>query len=367
MTVTHKKILGTGTLAIAVVAALFVSSGTAQALYRYVGSDFRGTGEVTQVGSSSFELTTSGSTWPFTMVVNDDTNYGGGYGSLTDIKVGDEVRVAAERTSGDFDVRSVRKIAQPDVYGNGGCDQFVLRTGIFERPVGNFFYVNKDGLGVKIYYSNDTKVTGGRMADVLPGTEVVVSGEDCRSTGTLTARRIQIVNNEALQACQDFGRNAIVVRNYSVLLAHDAGGIQTALLPAKVPAGKYNVYGVSFDNHSAAPWDTEAHEQWRAKGYNGGGTEILSTGVTDDLPTGVDFNTTRIAHNTTLTQALANIRLVHAVALGTDGYQSIYPVCVAFVPTNRDDHDANGHVLGDQNHGKGSGKREDDDRNRNNR
>lgn len=350
MTVIRKKIIGTGALAIAVVAALFVSSGTAQALYRYVGSDLRGTGQVTQVGGSSFELTTSGSTWPFTMVVNEDTNYGGGYSSLADVKVGDEVRVAAERTSGDFQARSVRKIAQPDVYGNGGCDRFVLRTGVFERPVGNFFYVNKDGLGVKVYYSNDTRVTGGRMADVLPGTEIVVTGEDCRSTGTLTAQRIQIVTNEALEACQDLGRNAIVVRNYSVLLAHDEGGIQTALLPAKVPAGRYNVYGVSFDNHAATPWDTEAHEQWRAKGYNAAGVEVFGTGVTNDLPTSANFNTTRIAQNANLTQALANVRLVHAVAPGTDGYQSVYPVCVAFVPTNRDNRDDHGQVLGDNDH-----------------
>lgn len=368
MTVIHKKIFGTGVLAIALVAALFVSSGTAQALYRYVGSDFRGTGEVTQVGSSSFELTTSGSTWPFTMVVDGSTNFGGGYGSLTDVAVGDEVRVAAERTNGDFNVRNVRKIAEPDAYGNGGCDAFVLRTGVFERPVGTFFYVIKDGLGVKVNYSNDTRVVGGRMADVLPGTEIVVSGEDCRSTSTLTADTIRIINNEALAACQEFGRNAIVVRNYSVLLANDAASAQTALLRANVPAGRYNVYGVSYDNHADAPWDKEIHEQWRAKGYNASGTEVISTGATNDLPNGINFNTTRISQNVNIAQAVANVRLVHAVTPGTEGYQSIYPVCVAFVPTARDDRDANGQVLGDHNDGgKGSGKREDHDRNRSSR
>lgn len=327
----QKKIVGTGILALFMVAAVAVYTGTAQALYRYIGSDFRATGKVTQVGGSSFELTTSGSTWPLTMITNAGTDFSGGYGSFGDVHVGDEVRVVANRDTGDFLTLEVAKQADPGTYGNTTCDSFVISSAIFERPVNNTIYVVKDNIGVRINVDGDTQYVGGTMADVLPGSQVIISGYDCRTTGQLTAQTVHIVKNEALDACNSFGANAIVARNYSVLLAHDAPSAKTPKINVTVPAGNYDVYGVSFDNHSTSPWDTQAHEQWYATGYAGNNL-VATSGTTDDLPNGVDFNTTKLNTGLQIDSALTAVQLVHAVQPGTDGYQSIYPVCVVFQP-----------------------------------
>lgn len=316
-------------------AVVFAYSGTARALYRYIGSDLRATGKVQTVGSSSFELVTSGSTWPLTIITNGGTDYSNGYGTFGDVHVGDEVRVVADRATGDFLALEVAKQAQPGTYGNTACDSFVISTATFERPVNNTIYVVKDNIGVRINIDQDTQVVGGTMADVVPGTQIIVSGYDCRTTGQLTAQTIQIVKNDALTACNAFGSRAIVVRNYSVLLAHDAPSARTAKITAAVPKGVYDVYGVSFDNHSSTPWDTDQHEQWYALGFDAAGTQVVQTGTTDDLPNGIDFNTTKVSNNLNVKSNLASVQLVHAVQPGTEGYQSIYPVCVAFQPVGQ--------------------------------
>lgn len=316
-------------------AAIFISTGSAQALYRYIGADLRAAGRVNAVAASSFELVTSGSTWPYTMIVSGSTVYGGGYSSLASLQVGDEVSVVANRVSGDFTTVEVKKVPDPSTYGNAPCDSFVLSTAIFERPVNNTFYVVKDNIGTKVNYDGDTQVIGGVWDDLLPGTVVEIAGYDCRSTSTLTAQTITIVTNAALEACNSFGEGAIVVRNQAVLLAHDATSAVTPFITATIPTGTYNVYGVSFDNHSTSPWDTDSSEQWRANAYNVS-TLTYSSNVTNDLPNGIDYNTTLIGSAVSINQS-NRVQLAHAVTPGTMGYQSIYPICAVFVPTNQEE------------------------------
>lgn len=332
LTVKGKKILGSSLLVIITAAVVFAYSGTARALYRYIGSDMRATGKVQMVGSSSFELVTSGSTWPLTIITSGATDYSNGYSVFADVHTGDEVRVVADRTTGDFLALEVAKQAQPGTYGNTACDSFVISTATFERPVNNTIYVVKDNIGVSINVDNDTQVVNGTMADVIPGTQIVVSGYDCRTTGQLTAQTIEIVKNDALAACNAFGEGAIVVRNYSVLLAHDAASAKTPVVAAAVPAGTYDVYGVSFDNHSSTPWDTDAHEQWHTLGLGATNNTLVTTTNTADLPNGVDFNTTKIGNGLTVPTALTGVQFEHAVQPGTEGYQSVYPICAVFMP-----------------------------------
>lgn len=331
MRVNHfKKSIGTSLLAVFFAASIIGVTGKATGLFRYIGSDFKGTGKVQTVGASSFELVTSGSTWPFTMVVNGATVYGGGYTGLSSLQTGDEVQVVADRTTGDFMTLEVKKVPQPATYGNAPCDSFVISTALFERPVNNTFYVVKNNIGTVIRYDQNTQVVGGTWNDLLPSTQVTIEGYDCRSTGTLTAQTITIVTNEALARCNSFGEDAIVVRNQSVLLAHDVASAKTPFINATIPAGTYRVHGVSFDNHSTTPWDTEPSESWKITGYEGD-TLTYTSGNTNDLPNGIDFNGTTVSDPVTLGD-LTKVQLVHAVTPGTMGYQSVYPICAVFEP-----------------------------------
>ncbi|PID31962.1 hypothetical protein CR970_03075 [Candidatus Saccharibacteria bacterium] len=325
-----KKFIGTSSLLLLAAAVLFAYSGTARALYRYIGSDLRTDGNVVSVGASSLELNTSGSTWPLTIIVDGSTSFAGGYSALSDVQPGDEVRVLANRDTGDFLASEVSKMPDPASYGNVPCDSFVISTATFERPVNDTLYVQKDGIGVRIQINQDTQVEGGTMEDVVPGTQIIVSGYDCRADGTLTAQTIQIVQNEALAMCNEFGPDSIVVRNYSVLLAHNQESMYSPMLPAAVPAGAYDVYGVSYDNHEQSPWDQSINERWKVHGYTGDSQNYVSM-ATDDLPDGVDFNQTMIGSDVQILQALDSVQLVHAAPVGS-GYESVYPVCVAFVP-----------------------------------
>ena len=326
-----KKIIGTSVIAVALVAGFLVLSGRASALFRYIGSDLRATGKVQMVGTSSFELVTSGSTWPATIIVNGSTTYGGGYSAIGDVQAGDEVEVVANRTAGDFVALEVKEVPDPTLYGSGACDSFSLSTAVFERPINNqYFYAVKDNVGIKINIDADTQVVGGTYEDLLPGTQITVDGFDCRQTGILTAQTVTIVSNAALDACNNFKPGSIVIRNRNVLLAHDAASAVTPHIDATVPTGQYKVYGVSFDNHSTSPWDTETNERWKAVGYNGN-TAQFTSGVTNDLPNGVDYNTTTL-NNGTAIGPLTSVQFVHNAVPGTQGYQSIYPICVVFEP-----------------------------------
>lgn len=326
-----KKIIGTSVIAVALIATFLTVSGKASGLFRYIGSDFKASGQVQTVNANSFELVTSGSTWPATMVVNAGTDYSGGYNVFSDVKPGDEVQVVADRSSGDFITLEVKKIPDPSVYGNASCDSFVLSTAVFERPVNDYFYAVKDNMGIKINYDNDTQVIGGTFDDLLPGTEIIVSGVDCRGSATLKAQSITIVENKALEACNSHKPGSIVVRNRTVLLAHDAASAKTPKIDVNLPAGQYKVYGVSFDNHSTSPWDNDANERWKVYGFNGN-TQNYTSGVTDDLPNGVDFNETRLDPPTAI-GPLTSVQFVHNATPGTQGYQSVYPICVVFEPT----------------------------------
>ncbi len=324
------KTFGTSLLALVMVSVLLFSTGTAQALFRFIGAELRATATVTAVNASSLEVRTSGSTWPITLVANGGTSFGGGYTGLASVQPGDEVQVVADQTGGEFVALEVQKTTDPNLYGAAPCDSFVLSTAIYERPVNGTFYVVKDNVGIKINANNNSQVVNGSMDELVPGTEVVVSGYDCRSTQTLTAQTIEIVNNQGLALCDSYGASAIVVRNRSVLLANDVASATTGKISASVPAGRYRVHGVSFDNHSTSPWDTQANERWFAVGYQGA-TSATTTGATADLPNGVDYNETVLLDDVNITD-LDSIELKHAATIGAEGYQSVYPICVVFEP-----------------------------------
>ncbi len=340
-----KKLIGTTLVVLLAGVTLLIGTGNASALFVFKGNDLDATGTVTSVDGASFDIETSGSDDPFTIVVNRRTKFSNGYNRLSDLQIGDAVRVKADREDGDFIASKVRATSDPSSYG-GSCDNFVLRTAVYTGPNGDSFYATKDGVQVRIYFDTSTEFRRGSAASLLPGTEIRVTGEDCTADGRLVASTIVIVDNIGLRTCRSYGRDAIVLYNQSPLIANDSAGASLPVQPATVPAGRYKLIGVSFDNHSGdGERDRAQKEQWYFTGLTSGAVTYTS-GVTRDLPNNRDFNATVLAGNVTL-PALDQIQLKHA-AFPDANSQSIYPVCVVLQPRNqsngnngrdRDDYD----------------------------
>jgi uncharacterized repeat protein (TIGR01451 family) len=100
-----------------------------------------------------------------------------------------------------------------------------------------------------------------------------------------------------------------------------------------LPAGRYQVYTHSFDNYRGRKKDRQSNEKWFLVLSNNG-KEIAFTNSTPDLPDGSDATTLTSVIETelVLSQAVNQIKAVHAGVLNGDGFDDVGVSAVMFVP-----------------------------------
>lgn len=331
-----KKTLGS-TLAIGLVLSLvLVASGRASALLSFIGNDLTFSGTVTQVNPTSFEVD-KGGTYPFTIVVDSGTFYESPFTSVSDLSVGESVLVEAREDQGMLVANTVAPVTS-DSYGyGGGCEPFEASEVWVSAIEDGVLFLSRANITFEVTYDGNTEVLPGEeqsVEDLEVGERIAIVGDDCDSDGGIYA--ITIIRNgvtppdgSEVSSCDAF--DGYVFSNSQVLLSHDEGGAFTPYIDIDLPAGTYNVYGVSYDNHSDNSWDTLTNESWYVEGMSGEETTYVSNS-TDDLPDDLDFNETQIGSEVEIDE-LESLRFVHS-AFVDETYQSITPLCVAFVPVD---------------------------------
>ena len=335
-----KKTAGTSALLFGVLAAALAISGQASAFFSFIGGDLDFNGRVTQVNGSIIQIEKSG-VYPLPVVVDTNSDFTGGYADINSVSVGDQVRVEAREDQGALLLESIEPVISAG-YGYGtACEAFNIEGVTVSSIEDGAVYLSRAGITFYTSFDNNTVVLPGSqsIADLTVGEQITAIGQDCgqeRLVGQTFIRGATtsptdpgggpVVGNFTCEGITGYG-----LHNTQFLLSHDAGGAFTPAVDLAVPAGNYDVYGVSYDDHSNHAWDTLANESWRVEGwYNG--SQVYSSNATNDLPDGIDRNTTLIGGNVAISE-LDQIRFVHNAYVDPT-YQSILPECVIFVPTN---------------------------------
>lgn len=331
-TLVLKKSIGTSLLIAAILSLLLVFSGQANALLNFFNNDLTFTATVTQVGGSSFQVD-KGGTYPFTIVSDSSTSYSGDLTGLADLEIGDNVLVASRESQGMLVANSVEPVTS-DTYGYGsGCEVFQGSELWVSAIEDGILFLSRANITFEVAYDGNTEVMPGSqsVSDLTVGETIAITGSDCNADG-LTAdvivRNMMPEVDPNAVSCSNY--EGIITYNTQVLLSHDAGGAFTPLRDVTVPAGTYDVYGVSFDHHSSNAWDTHTNEAWYVEGYTSGGLSYTSM-ATADLPDGIDRNATMIGSGVTVASDIDQLRFVHNAYVDAT-YQSILPECVVFVP-----------------------------------
>ena len=127
------------------------------------------------------------------------------------------------------------------------------------------------------------------------------------------------------------GPGAIVVDiSHELLLAWDADKSTAGPVAVSVPAGSWDVYLTSYDDHSNKTHQSQVKEQWYLEGRLGGSV-IFTTGATPDLPESTDVQWFGMGSITT-TQAIDSVVAVHAAYPDSFEPHSVAPLCAAFYP-----------------------------------
>lgn len=120
------------------------------------------------------------------------------------------------------------------------------------------------------------------------------------------------------------GDNLVVGLTQSVLFSSNEPRQNTTAVD--IPAGTYDVFGYTYDAHSAHGGQNQYYEQVYFSFRNAAGTVIANTPATADIPEGSDVRDT-ILGKITLSEDIKTVYSIHAVQ-GQGNYQSVYPVCI---------------------------------------
>lgn len=339
-----KKTIGTIVLVVGLLFGILYATGSVNALFTFLGSNLHFTGTVTEVGPSSFQLD-KGGTYPFTIVVDGETNFNGTLSSLTDIQAGDSLRVRAREHQGTVLATSINSVQNGDYGYGGGCEAFRADELWISSIEDGVLFMSRANITFTVAYDGNTKVQPGNQSieDLAVGDTVSVNGEDCDSSGILA--KVIHKNKQVLGDAKECeaDENAIVITNTRTLLSHDEPSSRTPYVAVNVPAGTYDVYGVSFDNHSEASWDALTNERWFAEGRSSG-SDAFTSDSTDDLPDDKDSNKTKIGSSVSMSTDLDELRFVHA-AYPDPTYQSIIPQCIIFESIDTDSEEETQPVI----------------------
>ncbi len=113
-----------------------------------------------------------------------------------------------------------------------------------------------------------------------------------------------------------------------LMLAWDADTATAGPVDFALPAGTWDVYLVSYDNHSAKTHQAQTQEQWYLQGWLAGSV-VFTTPATADLPEDADYATFFVGSLTT-NLAVDQVKAFHA-AYPSDQPHSVAPVCAAFM------------------------------------
>ncbi|NNC91607.1 MAG: hypothetical protein HKN80_03850, partial [Acidimicrobiia bacterium] len=125
------------------------------------------------------------------------------------------------------------------------------------------------------------------------------------------------------------GSHVVDISN-ELMLAWDAGKSTAGPVPLALPAGSWDVYLVSYDDHSNKTHQTQLDEQWYLQGWLGAST-VFTTEATPDLPETTDVKEFFVGSLTT-TQAIDQVLALHA-AYPSDEPHSVAPLCAGFYPS----------------------------------
>ena len=98
-------------------------------------------------------------------------------------------------------------------------------------------------------------------------------------------------------------------------------------LPQTLPAGKYDVTLMSYDNHDDKPFQNQLNESYFVKLYNLAGANTFVSNSLPDLPGNQNTLVASVNSQTLINEASTSISVHHSVSVGAN---SIRPVCAAF-------------------------------------
>jgi hypothetical protein len=115
-----------------------------------------------------------------------------------------------------------------------------------------------------------------------------------------------------------------------LMWASDAGKSTAGPVSFALPAGTWDVYLVSYDDHSNKTHQTQLEEQWFLQGWLGESI-VFTSPTTPDLPDTTDVKEFFVG-SLTSAQAIDKVLAVHA-AYPSGAPHSVAPLCAAFYPT----------------------------------
>jgi len=115
-----------------------------------------------------------------------------------------------------------------------------------------------------------------------------------------------------------------------LMLAWDADKSTAGPVSLALPAGSWDVYLTSYDDHSNKTHQSQLKEQWDLQGWSGE-TVVFTTATTPDLPESSDIEAFFVGSLIT-TRAIDSVLAVHA-AYPSDEPHSVAPLCAGFYPT----------------------------------
>jgi len=115
------------------------------------------------------------------------------------------------------------------------------------------------------------------------------------------------------------------------LLAWDSAKSTAGPAAFSLPAGSWDVYLTSFDDHSNKTHQSQLEEQWYLQGLAGAAV-VFTTASTPDLPETTDLESFMVGSITT-TQAIDHVVAVHAAYPDQYEPHSVAPLCAGFYPT----------------------------------
>lgn len=170
----RKKLIGTGILAILLLAGLLASGSSVFAQFIQSSNSLIIDGVVSSVGASSFSVSTSGAN-PVTITVDSRTVFPGNGLALAGISFGDRVSVIARGTPSPV-ARIVRKLSGVG-YGTSG-DRIIFNTAVVTAKTANSFTVNTGTTLATFQVTPSTVFARVNFSTLAVGNTIQVIGTD---------------------------------------------------------------------------------------------------------------------------------------------------------------------------------------------
>jgi len=98
-----------------------------------------------------------------------------------------------------------------------------------------------------------------------------------------------------------------------------------------IAAGTYDIWLVSFDDHTSKPNQVQVNEQWRVQAHNGEGDIFFESNDISDLSQAEDFLLEKVNEDAVIEEDIAGLSVHHFFDFGeTSKANSIRPICVGF-------------------------------------